>query len=96
MFYLVSDHGNSFGDLHYYGNEKILFIFEVCLFCLVDNFSKNLILAALITWIISFVSYVFIYKMFLFSNLKNQKFKVYEAVNIVWSYMTNKSKHGIV
>lgn len=51
LFYL--DDGNSFGDVLYYGNEILLFVFDALLFCLVDLLGRNLILDAVVTLIVS-------------------------------------------
>ncbi|THD26645.1 Meckelin [Fasciola hepatica] len=51
LFYL--DDGNSFGDVLYYGNEILLFVFDALLFCLVDLLGNNLILDALIALLVS-------------------------------------------
>ncbi|CAL8069107.1 unnamed protein product [Calicophoron daubneyi] len=46
------DDGNSFGDVLYYGNELLLFVFDALLFCLVDLLIPNLILDATITLLV--------------------------------------------
>lgn len=51
-----TDDGNSFGDVLYYGNEILLFVFDALLFCLVDLLGRNLILDAVVTLIVSKVS----------------------------------------
>ncbi|KAK6982489.1 Meckelin [Biomphalaria glabrata] len=47
------DNGHSFDNVLFYGNELMLLIFDVLLFCIVDLIFTNFVLAGIITYIIS-------------------------------------------
>lgn len=55
VFY--KDSGQSFENILYYGNEWLLFIWEVILVVILDYSTTNFTFAALMAWIINEVGY---------------------------------------
>jgi len=55
--YFASDKGSfAFTSLIFYGNEWSLLLFDILLFAIVDLIAQNYVLAAIITFIIGWVS----------------------------------------
>ena len=52
----VSDSGHSFDSVLFFGNERMLLVFEVLLFCLIDVVVHNFVLAGILTFAIAYVS----------------------------------------